>query len=162
MESDMERVKRVLAPDLHAGLMESGHAWLVDFAAEIMATLTADELDALAQGTLQPSEYALTALKDRETAASPADAEEVEDLDDALVDGLGEDDCQIVSFFHCAQCLDERPDGQSPRDWTRLEFGLTAARRLQVWCIRHERAVGTFLLAPQRLRVGPGCGHVAH
>jgi hypothetical protein len=66
----------------------------------------------------------------------------------------------IVTFLHCAQCGDERPDGQSPREWARLEFGLTADRRLQVWCIRHDREVGTFRLAPQSIRVQPGCEHV--
>jgi hypothetical protein len=80
---------------------------------------------------------------------------------DAVIDQVDEVDGQIESFFHCAQCEDERPDGQSPRDWARLEIGLTASRRLQVWCIRHARAVGMFVLAPQRIRVEAGCGHVA-
>ena len=162
MESDMERVKRSLAPEIHAGIAKSGVDWLVDLAAECMATLTAAELDALEKGVLRPSGDALTALAEREKANPHADDDEADDPDDDFVDLVDEDDRQIVSFFHCAQCLDERPEGQSPRDWTRLEFGLTADRRLQVWCLRHEREVGTFLLAPQRIRVGSGCGHVAN
>jgi hypothetical protein len=102
------------------------------------------------------------------------DADEMDDVVGALgerangathADGNHEpdDSGDIVTFFHCAQCGDERPDGESPRDWARFEVGLTADRRLQVRCIRHECEVGTFEVTPHRLREiskMPGCGHV--
>jgi hypothetical protein len=44
---------------------------------------------------------------------------------------------EIVAFFHCMKCLDEKPDGTSPREWAQLEVGFTPIG-LQVWCKRHE------------------------
>jgi hypothetical protein len=44
---------------------------------------------------------------------------------------------QIVMYFHCKLCLDERPPGTSPRDWAALEAGWTK-KGLQIWCKRHE------------------------
>jgi hypothetical protein len=158
MQTDMERVTRSLAPEIFAGIATSGVGWLVDLAAECMATLTADELDALDQGVLQPSADALIALEAREKRHLPADDEA--DDSDAPREHSTAVDCQIVQFFHCAQCGDERPDGQSPRDWARLALGLTADRRLQVWCVRHDREVGMFRLAPQTLRLRSGCEHL--
>jgi hypothetical protein len=29
----------------------------------------------------------------------------------------------IGSYFHCGNCLDERPDGTSPSEWARLAVG---------------------------------------
>jgi hypothetical protein len=49
--------------------------------------------------------------------------------------------CEIVTFFHCKCCLSEKPPDQSPREWARLEFGLTASGNIQVWCVRHDREV---------------------
>lgn len=46
-------------------------------------------------------------------------------------------DNQITAFFHCAQCMREKPDGTSPREWVRLEAGWTP-KGLQVWCMRHD------------------------
>ncbi len=44
---------------------------------------------------------------------------------------------EIVSFIHCGKCLNEMPQGTSPRDWSRNEVGFTELG-LQVWCMRHE------------------------
>jgi hypothetical protein len=44
---------------------------------------------------------------------------------------------EIAAFFHCTRCLNERPEGTSPRDWAQLEVGWTK-RGLQVWCKRHD------------------------
>jgi len=44
---------------------------------------------------------------------------------------------EIKLFFHCAHCLSERPEDQSPRDWASLEVGFTVLG-VQVWCKRHE------------------------
>jgi hypothetical protein len=158
MESDMERVKRSLAPELYEGIATSGVDWLVDFAAEMMATLTAEELDALADGTLRPSADALTALGEREHGGAPDEGnDETDDPDADLGEVVDQGGCQIVTFLHCAQCMDDRPDGQSPRDWARLDVGLTADRRLQVWCVRHDREVRTFRPAPSDIRGLSGC-----
>lgn len=43
----------------------------------------------------------------------------------------------IGSFFHCAKCMGEIPQGISPKEWSRLEVGLTKFG-LQVFCIRHN------------------------
>jgi hypothetical protein len=43
----------------------------------------------------------------------------------------------IQSFFHCRECLEELPDGESPRSYASLEVGWTI-KGLQVWCKRHE------------------------
>jgi hypothetical protein len=44
---------------------------------------------------------------------------------------------RIVAFMHCADCLAEKPDGISPKDWARLSVGYTSTG-MQVWCVRHE------------------------
>lgn len=43
----------------------------------------------------------------------------------------------IVSYFHCAKCLKEKPADVSPREWVQLEVGFTS-HGIQVWCKRHE------------------------
>lgn len=50
---------------------------------------------------------------------------------------LTPEDNNILAYFHCALCLHEKPDGQSPQEWGRLEAGWTE-QGLQVWCWRHE------------------------
>lgn len=45
---------------------------------------------------------------------------------------------QIVSFWHCKQCLIEKPSNTSARDWARLEVGTTANGSLQIYCVRHD------------------------
>jgi len=42
----------------------------------------------------------------------------------------------IKMFFHCKDCLNDKPDDASPQEWSRLEVGWTV-KGLQVWCIRH-------------------------
>ena len=46
----------------------------------------------------------------------------------------------IEMYFHCRECLEEKPDDQSPREWAALEVGWTTLG-FQVWCKRHERNV---------------------
>jgi hypothetical protein len=43
----------------------------------------------------------------------------------------------IKLFFHCAQCMEDKPANISPRDWAQIEAGWTD-HGLQVWCKRHE------------------------
>ena len=45
---------------------------------------------------------------------------------------------QIVAFMHCKDCVEEIPNGVSPRDWSRIQVGWTKIG-VQVWCIRHEQ-----------------------
>jgi hypothetical protein len=43
---------------------------------------------------------------------------------------------EIGMYFHCRQCFGEKPDGQSMKQWARLEVGYTKIG-LQVRCVRH-------------------------
>jgi len=47
------------------------------------------------------------------------------------------EDNEIKAFIHCRECLKELPEGMSPRDYARLEVGVTP-EGIQVWCKRHE------------------------
>ena len=44
---------------------------------------------------------------------------------------------EISLYLHCGKCLKDRPNGVSPRDWSRLQIGWTE-QGLQIWCKRHE------------------------
>ena len=46
----------------------------------------------------------------------------------------------ITTFLHCKMCLQEKPPGISPRDYSHLEVGFTVPG-FQVWCRRHEANV---------------------
>jgi hypothetical protein len=43
----------------------------------------------------------------------------------------------IQLYFHCRKCLEEKPEGMSPQEWSSLEIGYTALG-IQVWCKRHN------------------------
>ena len=43
----------------------------------------------------------------------------------------------IQLYFHCQQCLDEKPDAVSPQEYCRLQVGWTK-KGVQVWCVRHD------------------------
>lgn len=47
---------------------------------------------------------------------------------------------EIVTFFHCKNCIEDRPKGTSPRQWGSLEVGWTP-HGFQVWCKRCEMNV---------------------
>lgn len=47
---------------------------------------------------------------------------------------------RIEQFWHCRKCIDELPEGTSPREFIHVEVGFTRAG-LQVWCVRHEENV---------------------
>lgn len=49
-------------------------------------------------------------------------------------------DNHIVQYFHCSRCLDELPEGKSPRGYAKLEVGFTKAG-IQVRCTRHDMNV---------------------
>lgn len=44
---------------------------------------------------------------------------------------------EIQSFFHCALCMKELPDGMSPQEYSYTESGWTE-QGFQVWCQRHN------------------------
>ena len=44
---------------------------------------------------------------------------------------------QIESYIHCALCMKEIPEGESPQSYARYEIGWTK-QGLQVWCDRHH------------------------
>lgn len=46
----------------------------------------------------------------------------------------------IQMFFHCGNCMPDKPSGVSPREWAQLEVGWTA-HGFQVWCRRCEKNV---------------------
>jgi hypothetical protein len=50
---------------------------------------------------------------------------------------MSENLSQINIFFHCRKCIEELPKGVSPRDFIKVEVGLTSVG-VQVWCQRHE------------------------
>lgn len=44
---------------------------------------------------------------------------------------------QISAYIHCGECLDERPDGISPKEYSQIQAGFTPLG-IQIWCNRHE------------------------
>ena len=44
---------------------------------------------------------------------------------------------EIVEYFHCAKCMDEKPDYVTPQEYTNYEVGLTMFG-IQVWCKKHN------------------------
>lgn len=50
---------------------------------------------------------------------------------------------KILEFFHCARCLEIKPDGTSPKDWARTQTGFTDVG-FQVWCNRCDMNVAAF------------------
>ncbi len=46
----------------------------------------------------------------------------------------------ILMYFHCKECFNDRPEDQSPQEWSKLSAGFTKFG-LQVWCDRCEANV---------------------
>lgn len=44
---------------------------------------------------------------------------------------------EIQLYLHCALCLEEKPKGVSPSEWSQTDTGWTALG-IQVWCKRHN------------------------
>ena len=44
---------------------------------------------------------------------------------------------QIIHYYHCKQCLENIPGGESPESYSRYSVGSTA-EGVQVWCNRCE------------------------
>ena len=47
---------------------------------------------------------------------------------------------EIGMFFHCASCVQQRPENLSPREWVHIESGWTE-KGFQVWCVRCEKNI---------------------
>jgi len=50
------------------------------------------------------------------------------------------DGSSIISFFSCKDCLEERPDGTSPAEFSDFSVGWTK-QGFQVWCDRHKQNI---------------------
>lgn len=46
----------------------------------------------------------------------------------------------IELFFHCLECIEEKPSNLSPREWGSIEAGWTI-KGFQIWCKRHDKNV---------------------
>lgn len=46
-------------------------------------------------------------------------------------------------FMHCAKCLSERPEDQTPREWARQQLSVLGDGRLQLRCTRHDLNIAT-------------------
>lgn len=47
----------------------------------------------------------------------------------------------IGMFFHCRQCVMEKPKGESPASYARIQAGIVAPGLIRVWCNRHDMLV---------------------
>lgn len=47
---------------------------------------------------------------------------------------------KIVTFLHCAMCLEEVPEGMSASEYAQTEVGFTI-EGIQIWCLRHNANV---------------------
>ena len=45
---------------------------------------------------------------------------------------------QGATYFHCVQCMEERPDGISPAQWARQQMAITETGHFQLRCTRHN------------------------
>lgn len=59
---------------------------------------------------------------------------------------------KIRVYLHCGKCLEEKPEGISPRDYANNEVGWTV-KGFQIWCKRHEMNVANFDLKGNKVGV---------
>lgn len=59
---------------------------------------------------------------------------------------------EILTFFHCAKCMRDKPPNLSPRQYVRNEIGFTP-KGLQIWCIRHEENIIHLDFRGQKIKV---------
>ncbi len=43
----------------------------------------------------------------------------------------------IKLYLHCTVCLEAKPDGVSPKEWSQVQVGFTDVG-IQIWCDRHD------------------------
>lgn len=51
-----------------------------------------------------------------------------------------EPSCEIELYFHCKECLEEKTDEVSAKEYQYIEAGWTR-KGLQVWCKRHNKQI---------------------
>ncbi len=61
---------------------------------------------------------------------------------------------EIEMFWHCGQCLDEKPSHLSPHEYCSMEAGWTI-KGFQVWCKKHDRNIVNFDLMGNKVAVIP-------
>ena len=64
---------------------------------------------------------------------------------------------EVEFWMHCGKCLDERPDGISPKDYARQQVGITASGDAVIWCNRHDIEVGRLDLSEDQAKELEGC-----
>lgn len=62
---------------------------------------------------------------------------------------------EISAFIHCKKCLEIKPDGMSPQEWSDNEMGWTK-KGFQVWCVRHKINVLHIDFLGQKVNYGRG------
>jgi hypothetical protein len=58
---------------------------------------------------------------------------------------------RIDMYLNCPRCLDELPHDVTPRDWERLNVGVTN-EGVQIWCVRHDVNVMVLDFLGQKIR----------
>ena len=43
---------------------------------------------------------------------------------------------KVIRFFHCANCIRQKPPGQSYQDWSKIEAGVTERGHIKISCFR--------------------------
>ena len=52
----------------------------------------------------------------------------------------------VIAYIHCRNCVSDKPEDLSPREFIHIEAGITKENVLVVNCVRCEKIVGTFTL----------------
>tara|TARA_R100001082_G_scaffold108443_1_gene83676 strand:+ start:980 stop:1231 length:252 start_codon:yes stop_codon:yes gene_type:complete len=52
----------------------------------------------------------------------------------------------VISYLHCKTCIDELPNGKSPRDYVRNEVAINDDNQMLIGCTRHNKTVAVFTL----------------
>jgi hypothetical protein len=56
----------------------------------------------------------------------------------------------IDMYFHCGDCVKEKPEGFSMEEYARLNVGIVFdGEFLQIWCVRHNKHVAMLRLHPE-------------
>jgi hypothetical protein len=56
---------------------------------------------------------------------------------------------QAHMYMHCGKCLEEMPDGVSPKNWARQQLAVTKEGRFQLWCTRHNCNIALISIEPK-------------
>ena len=76
---------------------------------------------------------------------------------------IGDPQSGIELYMHCCQCLQEKPENQSPQEWVQIEAGIMPDGKFRVWCKRHQKNVVTFTDSVKLAdSLGMKCGNPVH